>query len=206
MVTRKGTGAAALALCLGLGGMVVLSSAQSAAAAKGKPKPAAKSQPKAAAALAPAANGRICVEAESGKITSQVVLFKDPECSGGAGIEVPENVNHDPKTGEVFPKVSGESVISLNVGQEGTYQLWARCWWADGCGNSFLVSVDGGERTTVSGGNYKRWYWVRGPRIRLSAGKHTLAVHNSEDGARMDQLFLTSDFGRIPVGKMKPTQ
>lgn len=159
----------------------------------------------AGAAAAGAAGARICLEAESGKLTAPMSLYKSKDLSGGAAIEVVEGVNPKAKDGEEPPKLTGDCTLRFNVAVEGTYTIWARCWWTDGCGNSFAISLDDGSRATITSGNYKRWHWVRGPVVRLTAGTHTLKVHNTEDGARMDQIFLTSDSGRIPVGKEKPT-
>lgn len=163
------------------------------------------SRPLAERAIAAPAPKQLCFEAEDGKITAPVTLFKATDCSGGGAIEVKEGVNPVVKEGEPMPKLSGDVVLTLNVAQAGTYQLYARCWWMDGCGNSFYLTFDGNDRMTLSDGDYKRWHWVRGPRVHLTAGKHTLKIANAEDGARMDQIFLTSDFRRIPVGKEKVT-
>ncbi|NLC58215.1 MAG: hypothetical protein GX774_15385 [Armatimonadetes bacterium] len=152
-----------------------------------------------------AAGVRICLEAESGEFTKPMTLYKARDLSGGAAIEVPEGVNPEVKEGEEPPELSGECTIKFTVPKEGTYTLWGRCWWTDGCGNSFAISLDGGRRATLVSGNYKRWHWVRGPVVRLTAGTHELKIYNTEDGARLDQVFLTSDSGRIPVGKEKVT-
>lgn len=185
MMRARRAEATALALCLGLGGLAVMG--------------VVRSQP------AFAAGARICLEVEVGKVTDPVVVYKSKDCSGGAGIEVPEGANPKAEEGKPPPKLTGDCTITFKAPQEGTYSLWARAWWIDGCGNSYAVSVDDGDRATISSGNYKRWHWVRGPKLRLSAGKHTLVLHNTEDGARLDQIFLTTDAARVPVGKEKAT-
>ena len=185
MKRRRGAEATALALTLGLGGGIAFGDV--------------RLQP------ALAAGTVLCLEAEAGKLTAPVTLYKSNDCSGAAAIEVPEGANPKAEEGKPPPKLTGECTLTFKVPQDGTYSLWARAWWLDGCGNSFAVSVDGGDRATISSGNYKRWHWVRGPKLRLTAGTHTLVLHNTEDGARLDQIFLTSDPARIPVGKEKAT-
>ncbi|MDH7570109.1 MAG: hypothetical protein QHJ73_11045 [Armatimonadota bacterium] len=180
---------------------------------------AAKPLPKKPVAPAPAptpaapVNDKvICLEAESGKITPPVTLYQSPDCSGGSAIEVKEGVNPKVKEGEATPILSGDCVIHFKVLRAGMYQFYARAWWLDGCGNSFYITFDDGPRMTISDGQYKSWHWVRGPKVRLEAGTHTLKFANSEDGARLDQVFLTCDVDPrtgesvpVPVGKWKVT-
>lgn len=155
---------------------------------------------------ATAANAQICLEAEWGKTSAPVRIYKNGACAGGAAIEIPEGVNPKVKDGEPKPKLSGESVITFKAPVDGAYRIYGRAWWDDGCGNSFALIIDDGRSFGISSGTYKRWTWVHGPIVRLSAGKHTLRIANSEDGVRLDQLFLTTDFGRIPVGKERATK
>ncbi len=96
-------------------------------------------------------------------------------------------------------------LLALKTDRVGAVQdVRYRCWWRDGCGNSFLVSIDGSDPIEMSTGNYKRWHWVPvGPLFKLSAGVHTLKIANSEDGAKLDAVFLTSNIGRVPVGRIE---
>ncbi|MBI3945127.1 MAG: hypothetical protein HY321_04355 [Armatimonadetes bacterium] len=156
--------------------------------------------------VAAAANQKIiCLEAEAGKTTAPVTLYKGKECSGDAAIEVVQGANPEVKEGDATPILSGDCVLTFKVAVTGTYQAHGRAWWLDGCGNSFYLTFDRGDRMTLSSGTYRRWHWVRGPRVRLSAGTHTLKIANSEDGARLDQVFLTCDPKRSPAGKEKAT-
>ncbi len=66
------------------------------------------------------------------------------------------------------------------------------------------IIIDGSDPIEMSTGNYKRWHWVPvGPLFKLSAGVHTLKIANSEDGAKLDAVFLTSNIGRVPVGRIE---
>jgi len=37
---------------------------------------------------------------------------------------------------------------------------------------------------------YKKYHWVKGPKLKLSQGIHYIRVINREDGAKMDQWLL----------------
>lgn len=207
MARRIGVGAAALALTLGCAGLAGAAKKPVKAAAKKPVKVAAKPVAKPAAAKPIPTN--VCLEAEWGKLTSPVQLYKSAECSGGQGIEIPDKVNPTAEEGKPAPVLKGDDIIKFKVAKEGSYQLWGRAWWMDGCGNSFHMIVDGGPKNTISDGSYKRWHWVRGPKVHLTAGAHELKIANSEDGARLDQVFITpalsADKERVPVGKEKAT-
>ncbi|HOJ22811.1 MAG TPA: hypothetical protein PLY56_14885, partial [Armatimonadota bacterium] len=73
MKRRRGAEATALALTLGLGGAIALG--------------VVRLQP------ALAAGTVLCLEAEAGKLTAPVTLYKSNDCSGAAAIEVPEGAN-----------------------------------------------------------------------------------------------------------------
>ncbi|MGC9320004.1 MAG: hypothetical protein ACP5KN_18375, partial [Armatimonadota bacterium] len=46
---------------------------------------------------------------------------------------------------------------------------------------------------------YQKWHWVKGPRLQLSAGVHTIRFQNKEDGAKLDQFMLTNNSRYVPV-------
>ena len=156
---------------------------------------------------AAAGAAKICLEAEAGQVTEPMLLLKgDKECSGTGGIEVPEGVNPKYEEGKPAPKLTGDSTITFKVAQAGNYTLWGRAWWMDGCGNSFLLSIDGGTPFKIGGPPYKRWIWVKaGQKVQLSPGKHVLKILNSEDGAKLDQLYFTTDPIDFPAGKKTGT-
>jgi len=91
-------------------------------------------------------------------------------------------------------KTGGSVTWQMTAPSAGEYVLMADVWWVDAKGNSWYVSVDGGQETTF--GNdpvYGRWHWVTGPTYRLAAGRHTIRFHTREDGARVRQVALTND-------------
>lgn len=157
------------------------------------------------ALLAPAcfaANAKVCFEAEKAatiesplkKVTGQGTVV-----SGGGYIEIPWDQN---KT-----KGIGQATYKFNVKTAGTYYVWARTFWANGCGNSVEVSVNNGDGKILGeDGTYDSWHWVGGrARVALKAGVNTLKLKNRETGVRVDQFFFCQDGDYTPTGIRKIT-
>ncbi|OPZ31371.1 MAG: hypothetical protein BWZ02_00267 [Lentisphaerae bacterium ADurb.BinA184] len=158
----------------------------------------------------------VCLEAESAIEVTAPMLRTDiafppdgkssavlASSSGGRYLEIPEGAGKPPEAG-------GDATIEFTLDQAGTYTLWCRVWWLDGCGNSLGIAINGGKDFTFGqDATYKKWHWVRSPprleQLMLSAGKHTLKLMNREDGIAIDQILLTVNPRFIPVGIEKPT-
>jgi hypothetical protein len=151
---------------------------------------------------AQAANVKICFEAE--KPTSiekplKKVTGQTGRISGGGYLEIPWDKNES--------KGEGQAGYRINVKKAGTYTLWARTFWQNGCGNSILVSVNGGAPSIMGeDGNYGVWKWRAGGRVKLKTGVNTLVLKNRETGVQVDQFFLTTDDDYTPVDLRKITQ
>lgn len=151
------------------------------------------------ALLAPAAlaaNAKICFEAEK-PVAIESPLRKvnnKTEVSGTGFLEIPWDQN---KT-----KGIGSATYKFNVKTPGAYYLWARVFWANGCGNSIEVKVNGGDGKIIGeDGTYDAWHWQGGrARVALKAGQNTLILKNRETGVRVDQFFLCQDGYYTPVG------
>lgn len=149
-------------------------------------------------------NAKVCFEAEKPiKMESPLrkVMGQGSAVSGGGFLEIPWDQN---KT-----KGIGSATYSFNAPKAGVYFLWARCYWANGCGNSILASVnEGGSGGKILGedGTYDAWHWVGGrARVKVKQGRNTLVLHNRETGVRVDQFFLCTDPNYTPVGKRPDT-
>ncbi|HEX8464022.1 MAG TPA: hypothetical protein VF627_05325 [Abditibacterium sp.] len=153
----------------------------------------------AVALLAPvalAANAKVCFEAEKvATIESPLkkVTGKGADVSGGGYLEIPWDEN---KT-----KGLGSATYKFNVKTAGTYYLWARAFWQNGCGNSVEVSVNGSDSKILGeDGTYNSWHWVGGrARVALKAGVNTLTLKNRETGVQVDQFFMCQDGKYTPV-------
>ena len=150
-----------------------------------------------------AQTARICFEAETPKtVVSPLkkVTGKGAVVSGGGYLEIPWDENKS--------KGIGEANYSFNAKKAGVYYVWARTFWANGCGNSISVAINGGEpRILGEDGLYDSWHWVGGrAKVSLKAGANTLKLLNRETGVRVDQFFLTQDPNYVPTGIRKITK
>jgi hypothetical protein len=151
-----------------------------------------------------AANNRICIDAENA--TSMETPLKkvlpgvNKQYSGKGFLEIPWDKNET--------KGIGQAGYRINVKTAGTYTLWARTYWMNGCGNSIAVSVNGGPVAIIGeDGTYDKWHWPESTvRVRLKAGVNTLVLKNRETGVRVDQFFLSQDPDYTPTGIRKATQ
>jgi len=109
-------------------------------------------------------------------------------------------------------QLPGRATWEFEAPRDDTYFLNLRARWADECGDSVYVKIDGGEWYSledslgmIGKGNY-RWAWhqlmVGGkPKgFELKQGNHTLYLGTREDGPCLDQWVLTTDAG-VPVGE-----
>ncbi len=102
-------------------------------------------------------------------------------------------------TSETGPGDTGNARYTVNVPTAGVYQFWGRTWWYDACGNSFFIIVDSKPSVYMEDATYQTWHWVKGPKLTLSAGRHTIRIQNREDGARMDQFMLINSTQYVPT-------
>ena len=134
------------------------------------------------------------------KIEGPVKVLDDPSCAGGKCLFVPDKVLGKPV------KLTAKAVYRFTVKKAGRYKLWIRHWWQDECGNSLLVSFDGGERMLFGDdGTVNHWRWPPALKmtVELEAGEHVLEIIPREDGLKFDQIILTTDPEYYPVGIMK---
>jgi hypothetical protein len=152
--------------------------------------------------VAPASGGyrvsrgvALCLETEQAQILAPPLrVADDAGASQALCIEVPEGAGTPPET-------EGTGVLAFAVAVPGEYRLWGRAWWSDSCGNSFTVAMDDGAHAVLGqDATYGRWHWVRGGVYVLARGPHTLTIANREDGARLDQVFLSQDDAYVPNG------
>lgn len=155
-----------------------------------------------AASGAWASGAKVCFEAENAasveKPLRKVMGSANKPYSGKGYLEIPWDQN---KT-----KGKGQAAYSVNVKTAGVYTLWARTFWANGCGNSVAVSVNGGSPKILGeDGTYNKWHWVGGTaRVSLKAGMNKIILKNRETGVSVDQFFFTQDAEYIPQGTRKP--
>ncbi|MBE7464717.1 MAG: hypothetical protein HS116_14675 [Planctomycetes bacterium] len=141
-------------------------------------------------------------EAESARALAHPLVFEpDREAAHGAVLAIPLGAGK----AEHAPPAGAEYMLDVPV--SGTYALWVRAWWTDGCANSVAASVDDGEQHVLGNdGTYHAWHWVEGPDVQLKAGAQRLKLYHREDGIKLDQFALVPvDSAYVPVGLL-PTQ
>ena len=141
-----------------------------------------------------AANAKVCFEAEKYvAIENPLRKVGEKGTSGGGVIEIPWDKN---KT-----KGIGSATYKFNVKTAGVYYVWARTFWANGCGNSVAVAVNGSSSKVLGeDGTYDAWHWVGGKaRVQLKAGVNTMVLSNRETGVKVDQFFFCQDKDYTPV-------
>lgn len=157
-----------------------------------------------------ASSSRIVWEAENytslvAPMTVGKAVLKDKlgnTASGGKYMTIP------PKPHE---ESNAKAVYKVKVAAGGTYTLFGRKYWQDGCGNSFNVRVNGGKAIVFGeDGTYNKWDWrkVNAP-IALKSGVNTVELfqNKKERGVNLDQFVLQRGYGRVrvPVKAEKPT-
>ncbi len=149
---------------------------------------------------------KVVVEAEHHyTITPSMAKAASQVASGNAYIHIPLQRPHG--TTEGAPSDNGYALFKVKIPQSGTYNLWGRAHWYDGCGNSFFLKIDDKPQMVFGNdGSYQHWHWVRGLRIYLAEGVHTIRFQNREDGAKLDQFLLTTDTRYVPVRAEKETK
>ncbi len=153
-----------------------------------------------AASLVWAASVKIVAEGED-YVSIKPSMVRTTTTAGGVSgkkyIQIPLRRPH--ATTETGPSDDGNARFKINVPSSGSYRLWLRAWWYDACGNSFFVIVDDKPAVSVEDPTYQTWHWVKGPKLTLSAGTHTIRIQNKEDGARLDQFLLTNNSRYVPT-------
>ena len=157
-------------------------------------------------------------EAEDVTLTAKNITFKIMKCIEDPGGKVSGNkVLAVPKVPPGEKVKYDEVTYKVAVPADGVYYLWARTYWANGCGNAFEVKVQGydtGKDAWVIGkdGTYDALHWValtddsKDPRpLRLHKGDVALTLGAKESGSRVDEFMLTTDKEKRPAGVYKPT-
>ena len=96
--------------------------------------------------------------------------------------------------------LANDAVTKVTVPADGEYNILVRTknWtkhWSDGpTPGIFSVLVDGQSDGVTYGTDSVNWYWQRGGKVTLTAGEHTLALHDLTgfDG-RCDAIILTTE-------------
>ena len=113
----------------------------------------------------------ILFEAESAarvkQLAPDLTIDQDEQASGSKTLKVTNAFKKSSVSQDIL-------AYPLTISKPGTYKLWVRAWWEDGCGNSIAASVGQSAPALVGNdGTYRVWHWVSGPTFNLQSGKQT---------------------------------
>ncbi len=126
-----------------------------------------------------------------------------PQKNSGSGyVEIPDKANGSKKEGD-GSDLRGVAEYNVIVAAAGSYTVWARVLWPNGCGNSFWVLKQGRPKDILGeDGTYDAWHWVAAKtKVTLAKGVNVIELRNREDGVLVDELQVTTT-GRVPTGEV----
>lgn len=102
-----------------------------------------------------------------------------------------------------------DAETSFEISKDGIYRMWVRtkdwtrAWGRDESPGRFEVWMDD-TAIGVFGTEESEWYWQDGGTLPLSAGTHTLKLHDLTGfEGRCDAIYLTTDINQLPPNDLK---
>ncbi|MEO0732114.1 MAG: hypothetical protein AAFZ52_04730, partial [Bacteroidota bacterium] len=151
----------------------------------------------------------IFLEAEAAMVEAPMLIKTDTTASGGAYVEVAAGNNSFSE-----PPATGSISFTAEL-QAGTYKIWGRVLTPAGEDDSFWVKVDDGPAYKWNQiGTQLDWTWVavhdnNSDNAVLEwtfaeASTHQITLYYREDGARIDEIYVTN-LGDTPTkGDLPP--
>jgi hypothetical protein len=128
-------------------------------------------------------------EVECGQVGSQWVVNTDEQDPHIKYITISEGLNStDNGTSEKEGLVS----LSINVERDTTFHIFGLVNCAGPENDSFWVKIDDQNFVNANGLGTTGWSWVPLTKTFLKAGAHTVTISYREDGAKIDQIAVTS--------------
>jgi hypothetical protein len=136
------------------------------------------------------------VEAESGIITSPMMIQSSVTASGGQFVVVPEG------SGNTFDDVTnggpGQVSLPFDIPQGGTYALWARTIAPNGGSDSFYVTSGSSLISEWLVPTSAAWKWTKVAEVFVGAGAFNVEFRHREDGTQLDKVILSNDLAFVP--------
>lgn len=128
------------------------------------------------------AQAMLRVEAEAAtEVQAPFAVVSLSDASGGQGLVVPDRSG----------KGRGSAQFVVQVPKAGTYALYARVYWDDGCSNSLAFRIAGQPTVVLASETYERWHTLEaGHPLTLPQGELRVELMNLEDGIRLDYWGL----------------
>jgi hypothetical protein len=154
------------------------------------------------------AEGGVSWEAERGLVFRDMTVADDPQASGSRYVWQPSlDVRH---------RTLGCVYWPLDVGKAGRYYLWARVSAASREADSFSLGLIGDKEGRLAAWHLHaspEWAWdcfaankaSQPTPIDLPVGRSWIQLRTREAGAKIDELFITSDpKEKPPTGRKRP--
>ncbi len=122
------------------------------------------------------------VEAETAtEVQAPFAIVSLGDASGGQGLVIPDRRG----------KGQGSARFVVQIPKAGTYALYARVYWDDGCSNSLGFRIAGQPDLVLASETYERWHTLEaGHPLTLPQGELRVELMNLEDGIRLDYWGL----------------
>jgi len=122
------------------------------------------------------------VEAETAsEVEAPFAVVSLGDASGGQGLVIPDRGG----------KGKGSARFEIAVPKAGTYMLYARVYWDDGCSNSLGFHLAGQPDLVLASETYERWHTLEASHpLTLPQGELRVELQNLEDGIRLDYWGL----------------
>ena len=102
-------------------------------------------------------------------------------------------------------KGKGSAAYKIDTIPAGSYVVWVRAQWTDGCSNSIGCTIGGKHAIITDEVFEERWHWVASAEpFDVPAGPLELRLDNTESGIMIDQILLTPDKRYVPHGIAAP--
>lgn len=145
------------------------------------------------------------VEAEAAYVVKPPLTVREARgASGGKVLYADIDLWHkadrfvviEPKPGLVAGV--GLAEYRIDVPADGEYAAWFRCWYLNSGDDSFYFRADEGNWSIISELKEFEWRWIRGPVLKLEAGRHRLQIAGREDNSILDKFLLVADKAYVP--------
>jgi len=144
-------------------------------------------------------------EAETGTVTTPMVLATDPAASAGQYVWVPSGSTQS------TPSTTGSTTVNFSLPDAGSYRVWGRVIAPADTNDSFWVRVDGGswiQWNNIPLGTAWHWDDVHDAggviTFGLLAGQHTVTFAYRETGTRLDRVLITNVTSLVPTDGPPP--
>jgi len=153
----------------------------------------------------PAGRGLEVIEAGRGAQAAYWLIEAEATSRAPDGVMVVQDAN-DASGNRVLAvplgagKENGTAAYSLPAIPAGSYTIWVRAHWTDGCSNS-IGCVIGEAHIKISDELFKQWHWVgSSQQVSLPGGPVEMILLSLEDGIMIDQVLFTADRAFVPHG------